>query len=66
MGSFALEANAKDANSQLKSAGIKADMRPNPLGGKTLWVVSEKVSASSVTLAKVRQLGIPDAYIVTN
>ena len=66
VGSFALEANAQDARSQLSSAGIKAETRPMTLGGRQLWVVSAKVVPNEANLSKVRQLGFPDAYFVAD
>lgn len=65
---FTVEANAKEAASQLSSAGLSASLKKQDSNGKTAWrvLVGPAASAEERTdlLGRVKDAGYSDAYIV--
>jgi len=62
IGIFSVEGNATRAAATLKSAGLAAEVRREESQGKALWSVTSRGDAA--TLAKVKGLGFPDAYVM--
>ena len=66
IGIFSVEANAQRAADQLKAGGINADVRKEDSNGKAFWsVVASGEGGSKSLLAKVKDLGFTDAYVVS-
>ncbi len=66
IGIFSVEANAKRAADRLKEGGVSADVRKEESNGKAFWsVVASGSGGSKTLLAKVKQLGFTDAYVVS-
>ena len=66
IGIFSVEANAQRAADRLKEGGVSADLRKEESNGKAFWsVVANGAGGSKALLAKVRQLGFSDAYVVS-
>lgn len=68
IGIFSVEANAKSAVSQLRAAGVTADLRQEASQGKTFWRVTAGPAAAGgrdALLSKVKGLGFKDAYFVS-
>lgn len=68
IGIFSVEANAKGAVSQLRAAGVTADLRQETSQGKTFWRVTAGPAAAGgrdALLSKVKGLGFKDAYFVS-
>lgn len=62
IGIFSMESNANRAVATLAKAGITATVRPETSHGKPLWSVIAAGDAS--LLAKIRQAGFNDAYVI--
>lgn len=62
IGIFSVEANAQRAAAAAKAAGLVAEVKREQTQGKTLWSVTSRGTAAQ--LAKVKSLGIPDAYFL--
>ena len=62
IGIFSIEANAKRAAANLKTAGIAADIRPETSQGKPFWSVTTRGDAAA--LGKVKKAGFKDAYFL--
>jgi len=62
IGIFSVEANATRAAETLRKAGLSADVRREQSQGKTLWSVTSRGDAATMT--KVKGLGFPDAYFL--
>ncbi|MDB5665182.1 SPOR domain-containing protein [Cypionkella sp.] len=60
VGIFSVEANAKRAVDQLKTAGIAADIRSESAQGKNFWSVTAR--GDKALMAKIQQAGFKDAY----
>lgn len=66
IGIFSVEANAQRAADKLKAGGVSADVRKEESNGKTFWsVVASGDGSSKALLAKVKDLGFGDAYVVS-
>jgi rare lipoprotein A len=66
IGIFSVEANAQRAADKLKEGGVSADLRKEESNGKVFWsVVANGKSGSKALLAKVKELGFTDAYVVS-
>lgn len=69
IGIFSVEANAKRAAEQMKTAGLAAEIRKDESQGKTFWRVVvgplTGADARAAAVAKVKGLGYPDAYAVS-
>ena len=66
IGIFSVEANAQRAADKLKAGGVSADVRKEESNGKTFWsVVASGDGGSKALLAKVKDLGFGDAYVVS-
>lgn len=70
IGIFSTEANANRAGGQMKAAGMTATIIPDESQGKTYWRVIVGPAASGAErdalAARVKGIGYPDAYPVTN
>ena len=62
VGIFSVEANAKRAVSQLKAAGITADIRSESAQGKSFWSVTAR--GDKALMGKIKQAGFKDAYFL--
>lgn len=66
IGIFSVEANAKRAADRLKAGGVSADLRKETSNGKEFWsVIASGNGGSKELLAKVKELGFNDAYVVS-
>ena len=66
IGIFSLEANAQRAVDKLKAGGISANLRKEESKGKTFWsVVANGTGGGKALLAKIKDLGFGDAYVVS-
>lgn len=70
IGIFSTEANASRAAGQMKDAGMAATVRADQSNGKTYWRVIVGPAASTAErdalVARVKGIGYPDAYPVSN
>ncbi|WP_413870723.1 SPOR domain-containing protein, partial [Albidovulum sp.] len=70
IGIFSQEANAKRAADQMTAAGMAAAVRSDQSNGKTYWRVivgpSASVAERDALVARVKGIGYPDAYPVSN
>lgn len=70
IGIFSTEANANHAAAQMKDAGMTATIRPDQGAGKTYWRVivgpAASVAERDALVARVKGIGYPDAYPVSN
>ncbi|WP_413875152.1 SPOR domain-containing protein [Albidovulum sp.] len=70
IGIFSQEANAKRAADQMTAAGMGAAVRPDQSNGKTYWRVivgpAASVAERDALVARVKGIGYPDAYPVSN
>ncbi|MCB2116044.1 MAG: SPOR domain-containing protein [Rhodobacteraceae bacterium] len=69
IGIFSTEANANRAASQMRAAGMSAEVKTDQSNGKTYWRVIVGPAASeadrNALAAKVKGIGYPDAYPVS-
>jgi hypothetical protein len=68
IGIFSVEANARQAAAGLAAAGVPTEVRREDSRGRASWrVLAVPASAAerAALLAKVRDLGFKDAYVVT-
>lgn len=70
IGIFSVEANAKRAAGQMKSAGMTATVKADQSQGKTYWRVivgpAASVAERDALASRVKGIGYPDAYPVSN
>ncbi len=70
IGIFSVEANAKNAASQMTAAGLTSSIKKTTSGSKTFWRVLVGPAGSksdlSAMIKKVHGTGFTDAYAVTN
>ncbi|MCB2126862.1 MAG: SPOR domain-containing protein [Rhodobacteraceae bacterium] len=70
IGIFSTEANANRASEQMKGAGMTATVRTDQSAGKTYWRVivgpAATVAERDALVARVKGIGYPDAYPVSN
>ncbi|OYX44103.1 MAG: hypothetical protein B7Z02_06880 [Rhodobacterales bacterium 32-67-9] len=70
IGIFSVEANAGRAADQMKSAGMTATVKADQSQGKTYWRVivgpAASVAERDALASRVKGLGYPDAYAVSN
>lgn len=70
IGIFSVEANAKRAADQMKSAGMTATVKADQSQGKTYWRVivgpAASVAERDALASRVKGIGYPDAYPVSN
>lgn len=70
IGIFSVEANAKRAADQMKSAGMTATVKGDQSQGKTYWRVivgpAASVAERDALASRVKGIGYPDAYPVSN
>lgn len=70
IGIFSTEANANRASAQMKAAGMAATVKPETSGDKTYWRVfvgpAASVAERDALVARVKGIGYPDAYPVSN
>ncbi|WP_347311458.1 SPOR domain-containing protein [Defluviimonas sp. SAOS-178_SWC] len=70
IGIFTVEANAKRAADQMKSAGMTATVKADQSQGKTYWRVivgpAASVAERDALASRVKGIGYPDAYPVSN
>ncbi|MEE9388665.1 MAG: SPOR domain-containing protein [Paracoccaceae bacterium] len=70
IGIFSIEANANDTSDLLRSSGIIPTIKSSSSNGKSYWrVVVGPIGNSAdraAVISKVKGLGFPDAYAVTN
>ncbi len=70
IGIFSVEANAERAASQMKAAGMTATVKSDQSQGKTFWRVivgpGASVAERDALAARVKGIGYPDAYPVSN
>ncbi len=70
IGIFSVEANAKRAADQMKSAGMTATVKTDQSQGKTYWRVivgpAASVAERNALASRVKGIGYPDAYPVSN
>jgi cell division septation protein DedD len=70
IGIFSVEANAERAAGQMKEAGMTATVRADQSNGKTYWRVivgpAASVAERDALVARVKGIGYPDAYPVSN
>ena len=70
IGIFSQEANAKRAADQMAAAGMGAAVRSDQSNGKTYWRVivgpAASVAERDELVARVKGIGYPDAYPVSN
>ena len=70
IGIFSQEANAKRAADQMMAAGMAATVRSDQSNGKTYWRVivgpAASVAERDALVARVKGIGYPDAYPVSN
>lgn len=70
IGIFSTQANADRAAGQMRAAGMSAAVRPDQSNGKTYWRVivgpAASVAERDAFAARVKGIGYPDAYPVTN
>jgi cell division septation protein DedD len=70
IGIFSQEANAKRAADQMTAAGMGAAVRSDQSNGKTYWRVivgpAASVAERDALVARVKGIGYPDAYPVSN
>jgi rare lipoprotein A len=70
IGIFSVEANARKAADQMQKAGMAATVKPDKSGNKTFWrvIIGPVGSAAErdAMAAKVKGLGYPDSYAVSN
>lgn len=68
IGIFSVEANAKRAADQMKSAGMSATVKSDASNGKSFWRVivgpAASVAEREALAGRVKGLGYPDAYPV--
>jgi hypothetical protein len=62
IGIFSVEANATRAAATLKKAGLAGTVRQEQSQGRALWSVTSRGDAA--VLARVKDLGFPDAYFL--
>ena len=62
IGIFSVEANASRAADKLTKAGVAVSVRKETSQGKTFWSVTARGDAA--VLAKIKQAGFADAYIL--
>lgn len=70
IGIFSVEANADRAAEQMKAAGMTATVRADTSNGKSYWRVivgpAASVAERDALVARVKGVGYPDAYPVSN
>ncbi len=70
IGIFSTEANANRAAGQMQAAGMSAAVRTDQSNGKTYWRVivgpAASVAERDALVARVKGIGYPDAYPVSN
>ena len=70
IGIFSLEANANRAADQMKAAGMAATVKSDQSNGKTYWRVivgpAASVAERDALVTRVKGIGYPDAYPVSN
>lgn len=70
IGIFSTEANASRAAGQMQAAGMAATVRPDQSNGKTYWRVIvgpvATVAERDALVGRVKGIGYPDAYPVSN
>jgi hypothetical protein len=66
VGVFSVEANAKSAVSQIKNAGIAAEVIAEMMGGRTVWRVVAGPMVDEGGVAQLKALGFVDAFVVAD
>ncbi|MEE9427883.1 MAG: SPOR domain-containing protein [Paracoccaceae bacterium] len=70
IGIFSVESNANDTSKLLRSSGIIPTIKVSQSSGKTYWRVvvgpMQNPDDRATVISKVKGLGFPDAYAVTN
>lgn len=66
IGIFSVRANADDAASALTAAGFGTTVTDQEAGGRTVWRVIAGPVADQDALARIRDLGFVDAFLLTD
>lgn len=66
IGVFSVEANANLAVTQINGAGIAAQVRPETMGGRTVWRVVAGPMMDESGISQLKALGFVDAFVVTD
>lgn len=64
IGTFSVEANARQVADRLGKAGVATVIRKGQAGGKDHWSVNATGNDGTALLAKVKSLGFADAFLI--
>jgi rare lipoprotein A len=66
VGVYSVEANANNAVANITAAGIAAEVTPQTMGGRTVWLVVAGPMLNAGVIAQLKALGFVDAFVIAD